>query len=72
MIVIGLKKEEVNRMGALDSVMKKGQRLSNSANKQVGKVTDLQEKIIVRLAWIMQTQQKIADHLKIKLDDPLE
>ena len=43
-----------------------------SADKQVAKVVALQERIIERLTWVMRTQQKIADHLKIKLDDPLE
>ena len=60
-------------MGIADSALKSAiDKGRTSADKQVGKVVVLQERIVERLTWVMRTQQKIADHLKIKLDDPLE
>jgi uncharacterized coiled-coil protein SlyX len=59
-------------MAGIGSVLAKGKEFSDNASQQVGKVVALQERIIERLTWVMRTQQKIADHLKIKLDDPLE
>jgi len=59
-------------VAGIGSMLKKGKEFSDNASNQVGKVVALQERIIERLTWVMRTQQKIADHLKIKLDDPLE
>lgn len=59
-------------MVGINNVFKRGEKLSNDAANQVGKVVALQERIIERLNWVMRSQQQIADHLKIKLKDPLE
>ena len=45
---------------------------TSSFERQATKIVELQKEIVEKLTWVMQVQQKIADHLKIKLDDPLE
>ena len=56
----------------IGGLIRQGKKLNTDASKQVEKVVALQERIIERLTWVMRTQQQIANHLKIKLDDPLE
>ena len=51
------------------SAIKKGQ---EGTEKHIQTMVERQDMIIERLNWVMKSQQKIADHLKIKLDDPLE
>jgi len=45
---------------------------TSSFERQATKIVELQKEIVEKLTWVMQVQQKIADHLKIKLEDPLE
>jgi len=60
-------------MGMIDKKFQKAlDKGRNSVNSSVEKVTNQQQEIIEKLNWVMETQQEIANHLKIKLKDPLE
>ena len=60
-------------MGIIDSSLKSAiDKGKASTEKYASKMIEQNEAMIDRLNWVMRTQQKIADHLKIKLDDPLE
>jgi len=55
--------------GQLKKALKSGHQ---SVEKYTSKMMEQNEAMIDRLNWVMKVQQQIADHLKIKLDDPLE
>ena len=55
--------------GSIQQAVKTGQK---SVEKYVTKLIEQNEQIISRLNWVMCSQQRICDHLKIKLKDPLE
>ena len=62
-----------DKMGMIDKKFQKAlDKGRNSVNSSVEKVTNQQQEIIEKLNWVMETQQEIANHLKIKLKDPLE
>ena len=55
--------------GSLKGAIATGQK---TVEKYTSKMIEQNEAMIDRLNWVMKVQQQIADHLKIKLDDPLE
>ena len=59
-------------MGVLDSLnqkLKDSQEITKKSSKELSSKFD---EIVEKLNWVMKAQQEIADHHKIKLDDPLE
>jgi hypothetical protein len=68
-------KEKVVAKGfetAISSGQKSFEKLLKTIIEQEQKILEEQAEIIDRINWIMITQQKVCNNLKIKLKDPLE
>jgi hypothetical protein len=55
--------------GGLQTAMRRGEQ---NTMKYARALQEQNDEIIDKLNWMLTTQQKICDHLKIKLADPLE
>ena len=64
-------------MAILENSLKKALRKGQTNTKQhaaalESQLKNFESEVVDRLNWLMKNQQKLMDHLKIKVEDPLE
>jgi len=58
---------------SLQKALRKGQASTQQQAKALeAQLKHLESEIVDRMNWLMKNQQKIMDHLKLEVDDPLE